>query len=75
MLDIENYRSRRAETLEGMADNLAKKVVENKRSLKLEPMSSYERKVIHTRLQDKPNIATHSEGQEPNRYLVIEYVD
>lgn len=75
VLDIENYRSKRAQALQAMAEKIAKKVVENKKSYKLEPMSSYERKVIHTYLQDYEHVKTHSEGVEPNRYLVIEYVD
>lgn len=74
-LDIENYRGKREETLQSMAESIAKKVVQNKRSYKLEAMNSYERKVIHTHLQNLEHIATHSEGKEPNRYLVIDFVE
>jgi spoIIIJ-associated protein len=75
ILDIESYRSKRAETLKTMAENLAKKVTASKRSYKLEPMNSFERKVIHSHLQGFEHISTHSEGKEPNRFLVINYVD
>lgn len=73
-VDVENYRSRRENTLIDMANRLAQKVLKMKRSIKLEPMNRYERKVIHTALQNIAHIATHSEGKDPNRYLVIEYV-
>lgn len=75
ILDIEFYRSKRAETLKSMAENLAKKVTASKRSYKLEPMNSFERKVIHSHLQNFEHITTHSEGKEPNRFLVINYID
>lgn len=74
-LDVENYRSKREETIINLALRLAGKVVKNKSSMKLEPMNRYERKVIHKALQDKPHIDTHSEGEEPNRCLVIDYVE
>jgi spoIIIJ-associated protein len=70
-LDIENYRQRRKETLENLAVNLAKKVRTTKRSSRLEPMSSYERRVIHSALQGDRNITTYSEGVEPYRNVVI----
>jgi len=73
-IDIENYRAKRENTIIDMALRLASKVVKNRRSMKLEPMNRYERKVIHKALQDKPNITTHSEGVDPERYLVIDYV-
>jgi len=74
MLDIENYRSKRAEILKSMAETIAKRVVETKRNYKLEPMSSFERKIIHSHLQNSEHISTHSEGKEPKRYLIINYV-
>lgn len=74
-LDIEEYRSKRENTLKDMAMRLAEKVVKNRRSLKLEPMTSYDRRIIHTTLAELPHIDTHSEGTEPHRYLVIDYVD
>lgn len=73
-LDIENYRSKRESVLVDMANRLAQKVIKNKRSIKLEPMNRYERKVIHSCLQGIPNIGTHSEGKDPNRYLIIDYI-
>lgn len=73
-LDIENYRNKRKESLEALALSMSQKVLKNKRSLKLESMNSFERKIIHTVLQGMENIDTHSEGSEPNRYLVIDYI-
>lgn len=74
-IDIEGYRERRKETVESLAKRMAKKVLKEKRSLKLEPMNSYERKVIHSILSNIEHISTHSEGVEPNRYLIIDYID
>lgn len=74
-IDVENYRRKRAETVEQIAEKVAKKVIATKRSFKLEPMNSYERKAIHFALSNIEHIATHSEGTEPNRCLVIDYVD
>lgn len=74
-LDVENYRRKRAETVEQIAEKVAKKVIATKRSFKLEPMNSYERKAIHFALSNVEHIATHSEGTEPNRCLVIDYVE
>ena len=73
-VDVENYRSRRENTLVDMANRLAQKVLKVKRSIKLEPMNRYERKIIHTALQNINHISTHSEGKDPNRYLVIDYI-
>lgn len=74
-IDVENYRRKRAETVEQIAEKVAKKVITTKRSFKLEPMNSYERKAIHFALSNVEHISTHSEGVEPNRCLVIDYVD
>lgn len=74
-LDVENYRMKRKDTVEQIAEKMAKKVIENKRSIKLEPMNSFERKAIHACLNGVEHIGTHSEGVEPNRYLVIDYID
>lgn len=71
-LDIENYRAKREKTLKELADKVARTVIKNKKSVTLEPMSAYERKIIHSRLQDNPKIKTHSIGEEPNRKIVIE---
>lgn len=70
-LDAENYRQRRKETLEQLADRIAKKALATKQSVRLEPMSAAERKVIHSFLQRRSDVVTFSEGEEPNRYIVI----
>ena len=74
-IDVENYRRKRAETVEQIAENVAKKVIATKRSFKLEPLNSSERKAIHFALSNVEHIGTHSEGTEPNRCLVIDYID
>ena len=74
-IDVENYRRKRAETVEQIAEKVAEKVIATKRSFKLEPMNSYERKAIHCALSNVEHIGTHSEGTEPNRCLVIDYID
>mgnify|MGYP000399820859 CR=1 FL=1 len=70
-LDTENYRSRRKETLETLARNIAYKVKRTRRSVSLEPMNPYERRIIHSALQNNPYVATHSEGEEPYRKVVV----
>lgn len=70
-LDTENYRAKRKEGLEKLAHNLAKKVRTTKRSVVLEPMASYERRIIHSALQNEPDIKTYSEGSDMNRHIVI----
>lgn len=74
-IDVENYRRKRQDTVEQIAEKMAKKVLATKRSIKLEPMNSYERKAIHNILTGIEHIGTHSEGVEPNRCLVIDYID
>lgn len=74
-LDVENYRRKRQDTATQIAEKMAKKVLMTKRSIKLEPMNSFERKAIHYALSGVEHIGTHSEGVEPNRYLVIDYID
>jgi len=69
--DTENYRERRKETLETLAKNMAYKVKRNRRPVSLEPMNPYERRIIHSALQGDRFIETHSEGDEPNRNIVI----
>lgn len=71
-LDAENYRERRQETLEQLADRMADKAIRTGGRVQFEPMPSYERKVIHQFLSKRMDIDTYSEGAEPNRYLVIE---
>lgn len=70
-IDTENYRKRRRETLESLARNIAYKVKRTKRSVSLEPMNPFERRVIHSALQNDKYVCTHSEGEEPFRYVVV----
>lgn len=71
ILDSEGYRAKRVETLQSLAARMANKAIKEHRPVKLEPMSSYERRIIHTRLQDNSEVTTQSQGVEPNRFLVI----
>lgn len=70
-LDTENYRERRKETLENLAKNIAFKVKRTKRAVSLEPMNPYERRVIHSALQNDKYVTTKSEGEEPYRHVVV----
>lgn len=70
-LDTENYRERRKETLETLAKNIAYKVKRTRRSVSLEPMNPYERRIIHSVLQNDKYVFTRSEGEEPFRHIVI----
>ena len=72
-LDAENYRERREQSLEHLAKKVAAKVVKYRRSVTLEPMNAYERHVIHTALQEVPNVTTYSTGMEPNRRVIVAY--
>lgn len=72
VVDAENYRAKREKTLEMLAIRLANKVTKTKKSVKLEPMNPYERKVIHATLQNHPYVTTKSEGQDPYRRVIIE---
>lgn len=71
LLDIEGYREKREKTLEELAIKISKTVIKTGKSITLEPMSAYERKIIHSKLQENINIDTHSTGEEPNRRIVI----
>ena len=71
ILDVEGYREKRKETLERLAQNLAKKAKRTQRSVVLEPMNPQERRIIHTSLQNNPYVYTASEGEEPYRKVVI----
>lgn len=71
-LDVGDYRERREQSLEQFAERMADQAVRNGRKVKLEPMPSYERKIIHNALSNRLDIETYSEGTDPNRYLVIE---
>lgn len=70
-VDTENYRQRRKETLENLARNISFKVKRSKRSVSLEPMNPYERRIIHSALQNDKFVTTHSEGEEPFRRVVV----
>lgn len=70
-VDTENYRQRRKETLENLGKNIAYKVKRTKRSVSLEPMNPYERRIIHSILQNDKYVTTHSEGEEPFRRVVV----
>ena len=72
-IDAENYREKREESLERLAQKVAGKVVKSRRNVTLEPMNAYERHVIHTALQDTQYITTFSIGTEPNRRVVVSY--
>lgn len=71
VVDCENYREKREETLKRLANKLAEKAVRTGRKLSLEPMTPYERRVIHAALADSTEVKTQSEGKEPNRYIVV----
>ena len=72
-LDTENYRARRKETLESLAKNIAYKVKRTRKSMALEPMNAYERRIIHTTLQQDNFVMTKSEGEDPYRHVVVFY--
>ena len=74
-LDTEDYRKRRKETLENLAKNIAYKVKRTKRPVSLEPMNPFERRVIHSALQNDKYVSTHSEGEEPYRHVVVTLKD
>ena len=71
VLDIENYREKRTESLTALAKRVASKVVKSGRYYKFEPMDASERKIIHTALQDDERVTTLSKGEEPHRYLIV----
>ena len=72
-LDVENYREKRKDALQDLADRIAQKVQKSRGKYELEPMNPYERRIIHSSLQSYKNINTYSEGEEPNRHVIIEY--
>jgi spoIIIJ-associated protein len=71
VLDAEHFRERRRQTLESLSERMAMRVVRSRKEIMLEPMTSQERKIIHARLQSNPNVKTYSQGDEPNRRIVI----
>ena len=70
-VDTENYRERRKATLEELAKNIAYKVKRTKRAVSLEPMNPYERRIIHSALQNDKYVTTKSEGEEPYRHIIV----
>ena len=70
-LDTENYRAKREDTLVRLANRMANRAVKTGRKVSLEPMNPYERRIIHSALQSNEAVDTHSEGEEPNRHVVI----
>lgn len=75
VLDAEQFRERRRQTLEALSDRMAMKVIRTRKEVMLEPMTSQERKIIHARLQNNPRVKTFSQGDEPNRRIVIGFKD
>jgi len=72
VIDAGGYRERRREALVGMADDAADEALREDRAVALEPMSAGERRIVHEHLRDRDGIETHSEGEEPDRHLVVE---
>lgn len=70
-LDIEGYREKREKTLEELAEKISKTVIKTKKSVTLEPMQAYERKIIHSKLQNNDKVETRSIGEEPRRRVII----
>ena len=71
ILDIEDYKGKREKTLEDLAERMARRVIKTGKSVTLEPMKAYERKIIHSKLQNSDKVTTKSIGEEPRRRLVI----
>ena len=74
VVDIENYRSKREESLIRYAQKVAREVMKTKKTKKLEYMNPYERRIIHSALQNHKSVSTYSEGTDPYRRLVVEYI-
>ena len=71
IVDVENYKEKREKTLEELAEKISERVIKTKKSVTLDPMSAYERKIIHMKLQDNNKVKTFSKGEEPHRRIVI----
>lgn len=71
ILDISRYRAKRKKVLEELAEKVSKTVIKTRKKVTLEPMSAYERKIIHSKLQNHPQVTTESVGEEPNRKIVV----
>ncbi len=74
-VDVEDYRKKREESLRALANRMAEKVIKFKRTISLEPMPAYDRRIIHTELQDNEYVETISQGEEPNRNITIKLKD
>lgn len=74
-LDVENYKEKRVSNIERLAKRIAKEVLATKTEAKLDSMNSYERRIVHAILADNPHLTTESIGEEPNRCVVIKYVE
>ena len=74
-LDVENYKEKRVSNIERLAKRMAKEVLATKTEAKLDSMNSYERRIVHATLADNPHLTTESIGEEPNRCVVIKYVE
>jgi spoIIIJ-associated protein len=75
VIDADGYRERRAELLRGDADDAAEEALRSGRAVELDPMPAAERRIVHEYLRERGGVATHSEGDEPERYLVVSPVD
>lgn len=75
LVDVGGYKRKRERHIENMAVQIAKQVLRTKQKVKLDYLNAYERKLVHSKLSTWQNIKTHSEGEEPSRYLIIEYKD
>jgi len=75
LLDVENYKEKKIKNLERNAKRIAKEVIKTKSEVKLDDMNSYERRIVHNALAEFKNISTKSEGEEPNRHIVISYIE
>ncbi len=73
VVDVENYRTKREDTLRSLARRMAARAVKNKHNVFLEPMNAYERRIIHSELQSYPDVSTHSVGSDKNRKIIITY--
>lgn len=71
IVDAAGYRARRRETLESRGDRAAEQALESKRAVEMDPMSAQERRVVHERLKERAGVETYSEGDEPNRFVVV----
>lgn len=74
-LDIAGYREKRIKTLEDLAEKIAATVIKTGKSISLEPMTAYERKIIHSKLQSEPRVKTFSKGDEPYRKVIVSLSD